>query len=823
MGAEYSGELIMDGLENMIISCIPLAETGAPGKSGIEGTRFSLDNMGDVTWTLSEGAKQFPLFQCETYEVYKSSLSGVVLRFGAGCTGHIIEFRAEHPENQDTMLLSCESWCLLQCRRVFSGEFNSPVLSTFSLLPALEEGYFSDLTITAANNKQFAVHTCILKLGAPSIDWAEQPPPLSGLPEDVLGTVLHFIYSESLPANLDEDTARQCRTVAQSLLGLEKLVNMCDQYLNNMALKQQIVKLVSDMHACAHQIIGNFSSKTSTSDHLVEPLSSNPAKLCYVVKQSVREAAVAFVKLLELCDLYCKHKPELSRKERHEIVHYAKSRLPIFMSQLHRFLQAVKVTFSAMSPSQRQDMAAYLVLEIEGILDMLAAVILEVKSAVEQLIVALTSSEVNHSPSRSVMDTLKASLKSVSTRESFNDMTSANKVRSVSRNLEQLIEELPIFLLRLEEVMAALDDKLEWREFKFCFKVGTAKVCGVLEKMTAHCSLLQSVLVQLCDLVQRDAFTHSLLSLKLLDPAHYGAVTSHNNQTVPSSIPKHAYKLNLVESLCMPPKSCDSVLSKSAMELLRSSTATDMSFQIMAPQESPEDCVEDSMCCVQAHRVIVAARCDWFRRALLSGMREAIDRRVIIHDTSQCVFSSFLDYLYSGKLDTCSFSADHLADLMLLSDRYEVDSLKLACEHGLKSHIDRDSVLYFLGMADQIGAKILRSSCLYFVSTNPDIMDTDLFEELPQTLQAEIYDMVIWVKPSRARTEIECMNVDDFSQEAVSDSSSVEDLHDTARLETCLAELRHIVGEHVLRERLVQVALAADYDVNRALNFYYSS
>nr|CAD7448516.1 unnamed protein product [Timema bartmani] len=115
-----------------IVSCIPLAETGAPGKSGIEGTRFSLDNMGDVTWTLSEGAKQFPLFQCETYE-------------------------AEHPENQDTMLLSCESWCLLQCRRVFSGEFNSPVLSTFSLLPALEEGYFSDLTITAANNKQEVV------------------------------------------------------------------------------------------------------------------------------------------------------------------------------------------------------------------------------------------------------------------------------------------------------------------------------------------------------------------------------------------------------------------------------------------------------------------------------------------------------------------------------------------------------------------------------------------------------------------------------------------------------------------------------------------
>lgn len=31
---------------------------------------------------------------------------------------------------------------------------------------------------------------------------------------------------------------------------------------------------------------------------------------------------------------------------------------------------------------------------------------------------------------------------------------------------------------------------------------------------------------------------------------------------------------------------------------------------------------------IKAHRVIVAARCDWFRRALLSGMKESIDRYV---------------------------------------------------------------------------------------------------------------------------------------------------------------------------------------------------
>lgn len=67
-------------------------------------------------------------------------------------------------------------------------------------------------------------------------------------------------------------------------------------------------------------------------------------------------------------------------------------------------------------------------------------------------------------------------------------MSFAHKVRSVSRNLEQLIDELPFFLLRLEEITAALDDKVEWRDFKFCFKVGTSKVVCILF-IVAKCSI----------------------------------------------------------------------------------------------------------------------------------------------------------------------------------------------------------------------------------------------------------------------------------------------------------------------------------------------
>ncbi|XP_047118625.1 uncharacterized protein LOC124799129 [Schistocerca piceifrons] len=919
-----------------VVSCTP-RQAGLVENTGVDGTRFCLDESGDVTWTVPDDAEAIPLFNCETYEVYNSPPMGVVIRFGA-YAGHVIEFRVDHPDGQDTMVLTCDAWCMLRCKRVVESDPDPPGDAPFSLLPALEDGYFSDVSITASNGRIFAAHSCVLNLSAPGVDWGRQ---LAGLPEDVLGTVLHYLYSECLPANLAEGTARQCAVATHALPGLQPLARLCELYLKNMALKQQIIGLVSDMHASASQIIEHFSAKSSTGEHSADSLNSNPAKLCFVVKQSVREAAVAGAKLLLLCDLFTKRKAELSREERHEIIRYAKSRLPVFMSQLQRFLQGVKSTFSSMSPSQRQEVATYLVPEIETILDTVSTLVVQVKSALEHIITVLSPSENPKSQKEKVGEVLTKSLKNVLYRrelsklrnfhqritfslvhllqkkESFNEMTSANKVRSVARNLEQLIEELPIFLMRLEEVTAALDDRLEWHEFKFCFKVGTSKVSGILQQLLTHRETLQEVMVQLCDLVQREAFTRSLFALELLDPAHYSADHhSHPSGHFHSTPKQHGYKLNLVESLCIPPLSRNSRLSKAAVQLLRSGQDTDMVFEVVSSPDAP-DCVIDhtasqtkqtaaeegnetsrhggkersrseeaqqspssepqlqlsqpqpqpqpqpepqqleeqpeEAASVRAHRVIVAARCDWFRRALLSGMREAIDRKIVVHDTNPFLFSTFLHYLYSGQLRTRELTADQLADLMLLSDRYEVDSLKQACEQGLRRHIDEDSVLYFLSMSDQINAKTLRSACLNFISLNPDIMDSELFEELPQNLQAEIYDLVIWAKPRKSQTteklllfphcpspetptsvssslaDIEEMasNIHINSREVeASDSSSLEDLpltQDSARLESCIVQLRDIVGEQASREELVQLALAADYDINRAANFYYSS
>jgi hypothetical protein len=95
-----------------------------------------------------------------------------------------------------------------------------------------------------------------------------------------------------------------------------------------------------------------------------------------------------------------------------------------------------------------------------------------------------------------------------------------------------------------------------------------------------------------------------------------------------------------------------------------------------APSPSPTEAAGGAVTRVAAHRVIVCARCSWFRRALASGMQEAQHRRIILHDTSPAVFDIFLQFVYAGLQDLppleCRLpSISQLADLLLLADRYE--------------------------------------------------------------------------------------------------------------------------------------------------------
>lgn len=98
----------------------------------------------------------------------------------------------------------------------------------------------------------------------------------------------------------------------------------------------------------------------------------------------------------------------------------------------------------------------------------------------------------------------------------------------------------------------------------------------------------------------------------------------------------------------------------------------------------------------RAHRVIVSSRCEWFKKALMSGMQESITRylnkvckitqhmttflfyrKIIITDTTPVIFRRLLLYLYGAPIDK-TVGAEQICELMLLADRYSIEDLKVS-------------------------------------------------------------------------------------------------------------------------------------------------
>lgn len=122
------------------------------------------------------------------------------------------------------------------------------------------------------------------------------------------------------------------------------------------------MKLVNEVHFCAEAMSSAFREHSVIS----------PSRFCFVIKLALRDAAVAFMKLVELCVLYGEEAPVLNRNERLEILRYAKTRLPIFLTQFVALLRNVKNDFSTVKPADRNDIAAHVAPEIETLLESLS-------------------------------------------------------------------------------------------------------------------------------------------------------------------------------------------------------------------------------------------------------------------------------------------------------------------------------------------------------------------------------------------------------------------------------------------------------------------
>ncbi|XP_001354378.1 uncharacterized protein [Drosophila pseudoobscura] len=666
---------------------------------------------------------------------------------------------------------------------------------------------------------------------------------LCNLPTFLLSPILHWLYTESMLPDLEEDVCEKLIDFAESQPSLTKLVEPTRKYLRLMKLKKFVVNVTMNLHGILNRVIQCINPVS---------ISHEPAQLCVTFQDALRECAIGCAKVLQFCNIFITDATHMTRYQKNEIVKYIRTRIPIFMSQIQQLLRNVLGVFVGLTVEEKAELVNYLVPEIESTLFVLTAVIEEIKNSLEIMCKDLNCSHLelpqqqqqaddaivmqlhyvdpgggepsvprprrgapvgltlydNHHTDKKRLSSAENDLKFVlymyevrkmrdiygrivaaleiinDKKTTFCDMDFLSKISTINQNLEQLIVDIPAYIFIVENMSDRLDDKLGWKEFKFCFKLATSQINGVIAKLLDHKSALRDAISQICMLVHKEEFTQSLIELGLLDSSGSSSgeasqdlkMADHeNNLNVSLSNAEqlrlnqqHYYdyksiKLNLIRHLCEPPIAANSNLSKNALRLLHSTQLADMEFEVhthastgnaLDTEATPTSTSASTgggdpassalqVHSFKAHRVIVAARCEWFKKALMSGMQESINRKVIITDTSPVIFRRLLLYLYGAPIDR-TVGAEQVCELMLLADRYSIDDLKELCENTLYSLIDEDSVVCLLGIADRYMATALKSKCLSFLSQHSQLTKCEIFKELPQTLQLEVMDLIHW-------------------------------------------------------------------------------
>eukprot|EP00795_Rhopilema_esculentum_P009403 gene9403-17112_t len=247
----------------------------------------------------------------------------------------------------------------------------------------------------------------------------------------------------------------------------------------------------------------------------------------------------------------------------------------------------------------------------------------------------------------------------------------------------------------------------------------------------------------------------------------------------------------------------NTALSTSLENLLETSAFADLVFVVSGDSSNHVDLNAepknvDQAVVFRAHRVVVATRCNWFRIALGSGMKESSERKNTFYEPgkytadqsakpdkegNRCrdglaivagcllagmpslgvgsfsgaarpdrrrkfqiegcdpeIFGLFLRYLYTGHIaDIDQLSVQQVASILTLADRYEVEDLLQLCERRLVASINDENVLFLVALADSISAVTLKSVALSHIKKEKQkILGSEDFASLPEDLKNEL-------------------------------------------------------------------------------------
>ncbi|XP_002041898.2 BTB/POZ domain-containing protein 9 [Drosophila sechellia] len=145
-----------------------------------------------------------------------------------------------------------------------------------------------------------------------------------------------------------------------------------------------------------------------------------------------------------------------------------------------------------------------------------------------------------------------------------------------------------------------------------------------------------------------------------------------------------------------------------------------------------------------AHRVILAARSEYFRALLYGGMAESTQHQIPL-EVPLDAFKVLLRYIYSGTLLLSTLDEDSIIDVLGMANQYGFQDLKMAISNYLRQYLALDNVCMILDAARLYNLDKLTEVCLMFMDRNAeevllhDTFDTLSKESLEEVLRRDCF------------------------------------------------------------------------------------
>lgn len=141
----------------------------------------------------------------------------------------------------------------------------------------------------------------------------------------------------------------------------------------------------------------------------------------------------------------------------------------------------------------------------------------------------------------------------------------------------------------------------------------------------------------------------------------------------------------------------------------------------------------------RSHKLILAARSEYFRALLFGGMKESMQSEIELNASSLPAFKGLLKYIYTGRMSLTNERDEVILDILALAHLYGFTDLEAAISDYLREILSIKNVCSILDTAFLYHLEFLTNVCFEYMDIHAsEVINHDSFQQLSSSALSEL-------------------------------------------------------------------------------------